>query len=90
MRFADSERSMARGMARDKARIQRRQVGGQDRSSLKRVSCGVGEEDCHVASSMKCHMGAYERPRGRLGGNLFMSQRGDCLEGEIMYARELP
>lgn len=72
MSFADSERSMAR-----------RHLGGQDRSSLKGVSCGVGEEDCHVVSVMRDHVGTYGRPKEG------WMEIASCPRGEVVLKGEV-
>lgn len=47
------------------------------------MSYGVGEEDCHVVSVVKHHMGAYERPKEGWVGISSCPRAEILLEGEV-------
>lgn len=79
MRFADSERSMARGMRRGMSEDPEAAVRGPEQSCIKGVSCGAGGEDCQVMSVVRSR-GCLWMTQGRLGRNLTTTKLGNYIE----------
>lgn len=89
--FADSERSMTRGMARGLSEDPEAAVRGSGQklhkagvmwSRWRGLSCGVCDEGSR---------GYLWKTRGRLGGNLIMSEGEDYLKGGVGgIGRDLP